>query len=501
MNADDPIKHVVLLMLENHSFDQMIGSLQSVYPALDGIDIESSAVRFNLDSLGNKVFQAPTIEQQLEHDPKHETKNVLAQIADGNAGFVKDYQTNVEGSTAEDCQDVMGYYPLDYLPALHQLGQHFTVCDQWFSSLPGPTWPNRFFALSGTSSGCVIMPDGLAHPRLGEFTAQDQVTLFDRLNEAGKSWKTYFYDFPISLLLNHQRQAKNLAQYSLIKNFFTAVRDEPSFPSFAFIEPKYMSADQNDDHPPHNVFKAEKLIADVYNAIRSNDELWETTLLVVTYDEHGGFYDHVEPPATIPPDDRRVDSTFGFDRLGLRVPAILVSPWVDIRVEKTLFDHTSLLRYLTDKWQLGPLGARTAQANSIGVALRAQKRNDVLPFIRVPYTNLMPDNPDLEKNDVSRHHEAIHAFALFLAKEETAAVGSLVEKLARTAGAWMKCRAWVGRALQRIGKWSVNSANNQRKDTVWATTEVAKAQISNAQSRLASDAGWSDNQTPTAIEQ
>lgn len=97
MPAADPIKHVVLLMLENHSFDQMIGSLQSVYPELDGVDIESPTARFNLDITGAKVYQAPTIEQQLEQDPMHEHTNTMTQIADGNSGFVKDYQTTVRG--------------------------------------------------------------------------------------------------------------------------------------------------------------------------------------------------------------------------------------------------------------------------------------------------------------------------------------------------------------------------------------------------------------------
>jgi phospholipase C len=478
MNANDPIKHVVLLMLENHSFDQMLGSLQSKYPDLDGVDIESPSARFNLDLSGNKVFQIPTIEQQMEGDPKHETENVVVQLGNGNGGFVRDYQTNLRGSTAEDRQNVMGYYPPDFLHALYLLGENFTVCDQWFSSLPGPTWPNRFFALSGTSSGRVLMPEGIQHPRLGEFVAQDQVTLFDRLNQAGRQWKIYFYDFPISLLLSHQRRPENLARYSLIKNFFKDVGDEAKFPPFVFIEPKYMGADQNDDHPPHNVFQAEKLIADVYNAIRSNDALWESTLLVVTYDEHGGFYDHVEPPPAIPPDDLREDSDFKFDRLGVRVPALLISPWVDARVEKRRFDHTSLLKYLSDKWQLGPLGARTAAANSIGVALRSQKRVGVLPFIRVPYTDLSPAKPDLEQSDRSRHHEAIHAFALFLAREEAAVMGSLVEDLARGAGAWMKLKAWVGVLFKAVGRWLGKGADDHRKREIVATSGVAKKVLS-----------------------
>ena len=121
MTDIDPIKHVVLLMLENHSFDQMLGSLQSICADLDGVDIEAEDARFNLDESGAKVYQIPTDEPQVLRDPKHETKNVLRQLSDSNGGFVLDYQRSVRGTTSEDRQDIMGYYALDRLTALHTL--------------------------------------------------------------------------------------------------------------------------------------------------------------------------------------------------------------------------------------------------------------------------------------------------------------------------------------------------------------------------------------------
>jgi len=472
MTADSPIKHVVILMMENHSFDQMLGCLQSEYPDLDGVDVNSDSPRFNLDLSGNKVFQIPLDVQQFERDPKHETMDVLEQIANGNSGFVTDFQKNVSGNTPTDRQNAMGYYLFGRLPALHQLAANFTVCDHWFSSLPGPTWSNRFFALSGTSSGRVLMPEGPLHPRLNELFVQDQITLFDRLNEAGKLWKIYYYDFPSSLLLNRQRLPQNLQRYSRIDNFFEEVRDEPHFPALTFIEPKYFGADQNDDHPPHNVFKAEKLIADVYNAIRSNPELWESTLLVVAYDEHGGFYDHVVPPAAVPPDDHREEWTF--DRLGVRVPAILISPFVGKRVEKTVFDHTSVLKYLTDLWQLGPLGQRTASANSIGVAInQEQPRRNTIPFIRVPYTNLMPERPDLEKEDSSNHHAALHAFAAYLAVGGDAATTKAIKLAAQGAGILVNSKAKVGKWMLELGNYLTRDLERQNKEKVRLTTDVA----------------------------
>src|SRR6266850_4250903 len=146
MTADDQIKHVVLLMMENHSFDQMLGCLEDEFPELEGVRLDAPSARSNLDLSGKPVLQIPTDEQQVERDPKHETENVLAQLANGNSGFVADYQRNVAGNTNDDRQNIMGYYALDRLPALHALARNFTICDHWFSSLPGPTWPNRFFA-------------------------------------------------------------------------------------------------------------------------------------------------------------------------------------------------------------------------------------------------------------------------------------------------------------------------------------------------------------------
>jgi hypothetical protein len=180
-----------------------------------------------------------------------------------------------------------------------------------------------------------------------------------------------------------------------------------------------MGFGQNDDHPPHDIMRAEKLIADVYNSIRANDPLWKSTLLIVFYDEHGGFYDHVEPPAAVPPDDHHEEYTF--DQLGVRVPAILISPWVSRCVEPTQFDHTSVLRYLTDKWDLGPLGRRTAVANSIGVAIRCEvPRDDTVPKINLTEEQLKP--PDMEAEEkafgyVNGHQSALQKLTAYLYAE------------------------------------------------------------------------------------
>ena len=406
MPANDPIRHVILLIMENRSFDHMMGGLTAVIPGLDGVDPARPHV--NYDAAGQPYFQAPTEVRQITSDPKHEHADVVVQLQNQNGGFIRDFVQAYPASTAEDRQQIMDYFPAGFLPGLHSLAQDFTVCDRWYSSVPGPTWPNRFFALSGTSLGRILMPVGITDP--GAYFQQTQETLFDRLNQAGKAWRNYYYDFPSSWLLLRNLLPDKLVNYRPMDEFFDDVRDEGSFPDFVFLEPKYFGGDENDDHPPHNVMKGEKVIADVYNALRSTPELWNSSLLVVFFDEHGGFYDHVTPPGAVAPDDHQTEYTF--DQLGVRVPALLVSPWVSRTVEHTQFDHTSLLKYLIDKWGLGPLGRRAAAAASIATAIREpQARTDTIPFIRVSYTMLMPPHPEWETRDDSLHHDSLGVFA------------------------------------------------------------------------------------------
>jgi phospholipase C len=406
---NDPIKHVVLLALENHSFDQMLGSLKEIYPELDGVT--PGAPNQNVDRDGTVYFQKVTEERQMPFDPHHEVSWVAEQLEGGNGGFVKNFSKMYPESKPENRQFVMGYYPLDFLPGLHQLAQHFTICDHWFSSLPGPTWPNRFMALTGTAKGRVNMPDdGTNRSDLGGYFQQDQDTIFDRLTDKGIHWKSYFHDIPQSWVLRHQRLPHNVARYFYMDEFFDDARGrEEDFPQFCFIEPDFMGIVGNDDHPPHDVMKAQKLIADVYNALRANTDLWHTTLLVVLYDEHGGFYDHVVPPKAVPPDNDHAE--YSFDQLGVRVPALLVSPWVERRVEKTQFDHTSLLKYLTEKWQLASLPSkRIAQATSIGVAIGQRMREDDLRRIELTSDQLTPPKLELEEQAIG--HNSAHDSAL-----------------------------------------------------------------------------------------
>lgn len=446
----DPIRHVVLLMLENRSFDQMLGSLKAVYPDLVGVD--PAAPHENSDADGRIYRQEPTaLRQMLQWDPHHEVEHVAVQLANGNGGFVRDFSAAYPDSTAAARQQIMSYYALDSLPALHRLAHAFTICDHWHASLPGPTWPNRFFALTGTANGRVGMPgDGTHRADLPGYFQQTQDTIFDRLNERAIDWKVYFHDIPQTTVLTHQREPHNVARYFYIDQFYDDARgNAEAFPAFVFIEPSYLGFGLNDGHPPHDIMRAEKLIADVYNAIRANEALWQSTLLIIAYDEHGGFYDHVAPPAAVPPDAHTEE--YGFDRLGVRVPAILVSPWVEAGVVTTPFDHTSVLRYLIDKWQLGPLGARVAAAASIGVAIsRRAPREDTLPRIELTAAELEPPDRAQEEEafgEVNPHQTALQLLAAHLKAEAVQEIPLLASVAARCLEG---LRSLVEAALRRL---------------------------------------------------
>jgi phospholipase C len=410
----DAIEHVVVLMLENHSFDQMLGCFKTA--GAEGVDPAHPGS--NKDSTGREYFQKTSNDPVVTPDPRHELEHILNQLKDGNSGFVSEYEKEYPATASPQRQRIMDYFGMGDLPALHELAKHFTICDRWYSSVPGPTWVNRFFVHSGTSKGLVKMPESILDE--AHYLHYDQQTIFDLLTERGVPWRVYFGDVPQSLVLRHQwEDPLNAINYRLIHAFFAdAQGPESAFPAYSFIEPYYYLVDQNDDHPPHSTMRAQRLLGQVYNALRANEELWKSTLLVVVYDEHGGFYDHVPPPPAIPPDLH--DDEYAFDRHGVRVPAILISPWVERKVLSTEFDHTSLLRYLIDRWGLDELTDRVKQANSIGDAIRpfVQSRSDTpetvpVPEIEVALAAAMLDEP------MNENQKALLVFSEHLEQEAT----------------------------------------------------------------------------------
>lgn len=404
----DPIQHIVVLMLENQSFDRMAG----LVPGVDGVN--PGSLRSNPNSTAQTiVVQNPSSQARMDFDPPHDYADVVAQIAGANgpcSGFVDAFIKNhATGNPAE----IMAFYDKGTLPTLESLAGMFVTCDRWFSSVPGPTWPNRFFVNSGTSLGHIDLPS-LVHfdPAIHLY---DQTTVFEQIALAGKKWLIYFDDFAQTSLMT--RQWPYAANYRYMNSFEKDCANAAGFPDYVFLEPKYFWPGENDQHPTSDIRRGDALIARVYNALRQNETLWNSTLLVVLYDEHGGFYDHVDPTdaayrgKAVPPDGNKTPAGFGFDQYGVRVPAVLISPWLDPGVLHGIYDHTSLLKYLTVKWGLGALGNRTAAANNFAdeLAWRASPRTDLPANLAV---NAVPEDP--KPTGLSEHQEALVAYSRYL---------------------------------------------------------------------------------------
>jgi phospholipase C len=356
----DNLRHLVVLMMENRSFDHMLGSLRAVDPRIDGLTGQES----NPDSTGAafKVQPLAQYQGQLDPDPNHDFDAVYEQVFNGGAaptmqGFIANYyrqQKNVKQS-----QKIMYYFPQNKLKVLTTLAREFAVFNRWFSSIPGPTLCNRAFAHYGTSFGQVGMDLFYLNTKFK--------SIYSRLIDAGHTTKLYYYD-QVSSSLEVINVLKDQPQiFGTFSQFLDDCR-RGQLPEYSFVEPNYSDHDDDsggaviagDQHPDHHVMEGERFIGAVYNAIRSNPALWPNTALLITYDEHGGIYDHVPPPPCPPdgfvaqPKDTKIGQPFHFDRLGVRVPAILVSPWVaknTVIQDARNFEHASIPATVTN-WLL-----------------------------------------------------------------------------------------------------------------------------------------------------
>ncbi len=370
----DKLEHIVVLMMENRSFDHMLGALTAVNPKIDGIKPGLG----NPDTTGAMVAPQPLAEfqGQLEPDPDHHFPAVDLQIFGGDParvasmhGFVKSY-FNQQGDIKHS-QKIMYYFTPDKLPVLTTLAKEFAVFNRWFSSIPGPTICNRAFAHYGTSFGRVDM--NLL------YVNEPFKSIYNRMIAATPKHtsKLYYYDttsstMEITNLLQHQPEL--FGSYAQ----FLDDCEKGNLPEYSFVEPNYNDHDSDqgeevasDQHPDHDIQAGELFIASIYNAVK-NSPLWPNTALLVVYDEHGGIYDHVVPPACTPDkftaaaNDTGTGMEFKFDRLGVRVPAILISPWIPKgTVVDRVFDHASIPGTIT-KFFLGdysPVSPRETNAD------------------------------------------------------------------------------------------------------------------------------------------
>jgi phospholipase C len=356
-----PIEHVIFLMLENRSYDHLLGYLPNGY-GLTGDE-------FNLvnpaDPTSERV-QVSNTAGYISIDPAHDFVSVEKQLY-GAAGHVVD-PAPMNGFVAAHIEEAKGDVALGKkimecfdparLPALTTLAREFCVCDRWFSAVPGPTWLNRFFVHAATCDGMII--DTARHN-------YRMKTIYDALGKNGLSWNIYYGDMPQSIVLQHHWRTLN--RFKRFEKFYADI-EKGELAAYTFIEPRYFNFHEwkaNDQHPPHDMRLGEYLIAEVYDILRSSP-YWEKSLLVVTYDEHGGFFDRVSPPALVPSPDGKKSRhpPFDFTRLGVRVPTILVSPFVEKgAVDSTIYEHSSLPATLKTLFNLPEgLTARDKAANT-----------------------------------------------------------------------------------------------------------------------------------------
>jgi phospholipase C len=423
-NTEPDIRNVFVLMLENHSFDNIF--------AMSGIQgINAATVQDSNSYNGEKYPVQDGAPPFMTTDPGHEFKDVLEQLcgADAackykggaypsvnNSGFASSYATSVSEDTGTPTLNHIGdimacFHTRKQLPVIWQLACEFAICDNWYSSLPGPTWPNRFFVHGASSAGWTDSPhvgDEIKWELIHGFR-YCKGSIFQALSNAGHEWRLYnddknqFSDDAsgpeyggwisqvASLQGISQLDLHSIDRFACDLNEKTAAGLPAYTYSYTFIEPnfgrsffspqkhhkgpKYKGPTYkggSSQHPEDDPSGGEGLIKAVYEAIR-NSPVWNTSLLIIVYDEHGGFYDHVKPGCAIPPGDgipegQKTRNAMGFDftQYGVRVPAVIVSPLIPKgTVDHTLYDHSSILATLERLLGMNPLTNRDESAKDL----------------------------------------------------------------------------------------------------------------------------------------
>jgi phospholipase C len=351
------IEHVVVLIMENHSFDNLLGMVPHQVPGrqkVDGLTVRHG--RFtngNLDSSGHRVFaQAATSPCQLEGKPTQTWDASHQAWAGGrNSGFV-----TASGPIA------MRFWDEHDLPFTYSLARCFPIGQRYFCSVLAQTYPNRRYFFTGTSSGLTAtdLEQSLQLPAANG-------TIWDRLDAHHIEWKIYYQNAPSWLIVPGVFTPARAKRQQPMTRFF-ADAAAGKLPKFSFLDPQYLTTSEED---PQDIQVGEEFVAKVVRALM-HAPTWKGTVLFLTYDEHGGYYDHVPPPAAIAPDSiapiqAPVDPPLapgGFDRYGFRVPLVVVSPWARSGyVSSVVQDHTSMTAFIERKWNLPAMTFRDANAH------------------------------------------------------------------------------------------------------------------------------------------
>ena len=450
-NPLSKIKHVIVLMLENRSFDNLFGYLydsqneapfdkpqrNQSFEGVSGKDLTNpipAAFGGGVARVGECTdFTAP------QPNPNEKYADIYGQTFNVNPppevipnpaeppnmqGFVANYASVIEAynkkhsssPTPAQPGDLMRCFRPKSLPVISGLANAYAVCDHWFSSVPTETFPNRSFVFAGTSNGYVDNEWKTGKlPWDIHVLINKRETIFNLLEDAGVPWRIYHGGSLLTsfaFLLHeqlHQFATHNPARRRFFEmdQFWKDIESADALPSYSFIEPRYFSSPlfgpQNDFHPDYlpihpeglsNVEQGELLIYQVYEAIRKSPA-WDSTLFVITFDEHGGCYDHVPPPAAVSPDDVVIapsepgGSGFLFNRLGVRVPAVLISPYIEQgTVCHTTFDHTSIIKTV-----INCFGLKDAQGNPATMLEREKAATDLSEVLTL--TEPRTDTPEI----------------------------------------------------------------------------------------------------------
>jgi phospholipase C len=374
-----PFDHLVVVMMENHSFDNLLGTLhRSGQPKAKGLKISSKGVArdWNPNAAGERVYAFP-FSNTAQGDGVGQDWNATHTQIDGGRmdGFVR---------STESTQP-MGYWTEAQLPFAYSFARTFTLANKWFCSAPCQTYPNRRFLMAGTAYGNISTDtESLQDP------PPPNGTIFDRLHAYGVSWKNYFTDLPQTGIIPSviEKYPTNISPYAQ----FLADCGAGTLPSVSFVDPEFgvlgevgsplttapglealgakISATGGDEENPQDMSYGEYWAYQTVKAVLDSPA-WPRTLLIYTYDEHGGYYDHVPPPAAIAPDSiapvlRPGDVAGGYDIYGPRVPGIVASPYSKPNgVTNVVHDHTSVLATIESKWNLPALTYRDANARTL----------------------------------------------------------------------------------------------------------------------------------------
>ena len=462
------IDHIVVIMMENRSFDQMLGYLSLPKNGNNG---RNGRGRRDVDGLkGNETNPSVTKGlKQVRVFPFDDTRQIydagtsfnafktqngkLAQPImyveqvggfsitkaldiEANQGYVIDFANRLKSkykkNSTEIAQlevDAMGYHPRENVPVYDFLADNYCVCDRWFSSHPGHTWPNRYISLSGylgknsDGSAQIDNPDF----KTISFDPQEMLTIFDYLTEAEVEWRYYEHDIAmIRAYSAYTFDSTHVLPFDDPNEGFFARAENGTLPSVTYIEPDLTDAPpSNDDHPPSDIADGQQLIKSIYEAL-VNSPNWGKTMLIITYDEAGGFFDHVKPPENAAPLGNDPDTGMPINYYGNRVPSIIVSPWVEKASSSSIvYDHTSILKTIIRRFlSSNPpyMGPRVAEANDLEALLNVDPlspRNDTFTDLSL-MNELKRSSMAVAPNIASETFESdFHEFMGFLlAKKE-----------------------------------------------------------------------------------